>query len=77
MVSAQTEAYLRNLWELGWEQGFVRGCVLDSYHVTDIMPNAFHEQSHVIQQYYTRMAGIILTISQITKLELGEAKPHM
>lgn len=48
-----------------------------SYHVTDIMLNVFHEQSHVIQQCYPRMAGIILTISQITNLELGEAKPHM
>lgn len=43
-------------------------CLLNSYHVTDIMLNAFPTLSHVIPQPY--LAGIIQLILKITKLEL-------
>lgn len=49
----------------------IRGCVLHSYQVTDML-QAFPEQSHVRQQCY--LAAIHLPISQITKLKLREAK---
>lgn len=46
--------------------------MLNSYLVTDIMLNAFPDQSHEIQHCY--VVGIILPISQITQLKLTEAK---